>query len=265
MKIAQISGLLLLLLSISVSAMQRPSEVQQKIDAIKLQYQLSQLPSQKAPVACLTQQEINTGLACFVSGYQNVYVINTQKIPSFDKNIQALFAHLNVAQIIIGNETIFFTPNGKRNALLLAELKLNEAITRLQPQSVAYPSKNQYLVRTLLGYQKEDIKKAYIEEAFTNWYGTVIKGPALDAIKRQQTLNGFKQDIWQKTNDYTNYLEDKFNAEEWLQDQGNKDIQYLENQVAHLKSQLGQRTSYLQRLRTWWSTAPSLKWTQWWK
>ncbi len=47
MKIAQIGSFLLLLLSISVSAMQRPPEVQQKIDAIKLQYQLSQFPSQK--------------------------------------------------------------------------------------------------------------------------------------------------------------------------------------------------------------------------
>lgn len=266
MKIAQIRSFLLLLLSISARAMQRPPEVQQKIDAIKLKYQLSQLPSQNVPVSCLTQQEINTGLACFVSGYQNVYVSRTQQISSFDKNIQELFSHLNVGQIIIGNETIFFTPNGKRNTLLLAKLKLNETLARLAQPNANLLSGNSYLIRSLLGYQKADIKNAYINDAFVDWYGNVIKGPALDALKRQQTLNSFEKDLWQTTNNYTKYLEDKFNAEEWLNEQRDKDMQNLENQITSLKKQIADKTSYLQRLRTWWSTAPSsFKWTEWWK
>lgn len=266
MKIAKIGSFLLLFITLHSFGMQRPPEVQQKIDALKQKYQLSQLPSQKVPVSCLTQQEINTGLACFVSGYQNVYLTRTQQIPTFDKNIQELFSHLNVGQIIIGNETIFFTPNGKRNALLLAKLKLNETLARLAQPNAQVLSNNSYLIRSLLGYQKADIKSAYIHEAFTNWYGNVIKGPALDALKRQQTLNAFEKDIWQTTNDYTKYLEDKFNAEEWLNEQRDKDSQHLESQITSLKKQIAEKTSYLQRLRTWWSTAPStFKWIPWWK
>lgn len=264
MKIARISGLLLLLIHISIIGMQRPPEVQQKINAIKDRYQLRQYPENKIPISCLTQQN-HVGLACFVSGYQSVYVTPTQNIRSLDKDQQALFSHLNVRQIAVGNDTIFYTPDGLRNALLLAKLKLSDAVAGLYPNPVVL-AKNQYLIRSLLGYLKTDIKNAYIDEAFAHWYGNVIKGPALDTLKRQKTLEEFTKDTWQNTNDYHTYLSDKINAEEWLQEQSDKNIQHLEHQITSLKEQLSKQTSYLQRLKTWWSTSPSsTNWTKWWQ
>lgn len=260
MKIAKISGFLLILINLYSFGMQRPSDIQEKIAAIKGKYQLHQFPAHKVPAACLVQnsQEPNTGLACFVAGYQQVYAAPTRATSSFDNHLQELFSHLNVRHIQVGDDSIFYTPSGQRNALLLAKLKLNDMLARIYKQPAL---QNPYLLNSLLGYKKADIKNAYIDEAFAHWY----TGPALDPLKRQQTRNDFAHNhMWQTTDTYNKYLNDKINAEEWLQEQSDKDIQHLKAQITSLKEQVAQKSTYMQRLRTWWTTAPSsFEWTKW--
>jgi hypothetical protein len=265
MKIAKISSFLLLLTTLYSSGMQRPADVQSKIDAIKLKYQL---PMNKVS-ACLIQNEPNAGLACFVAGYQTFYITPTAQVASFDNDLKELFSHLNVKQITIENDSILYTPQGQRNALLFAKLKLNDSLARLYAANAPVLQNNRYLIRSLLGYNNQDITNSYITESFNNWYTTNFKEKPLDALKKQQTFNDYEKNMWKTTNDYTAYLQDQLNANEWLQEQNNRNTERLEQEITSLKDQLHKKTSRIERLKTWLGvnkseSAKELNWTKWW-
>ncbi len=270
MKIAKISSFLLLLLNLSLGAMDRPAHVQSKIDAIKAQYQL---PTHKTSTTCLTQQtnnnDPNPGLACFVAGYQNVYITPTSNVGTFDNALKELLPHLNAKQMVIENDSIFYSPQGHRNALLLAKLKLDDSLARLYSANAPVLHNNRYLIRTLLGYKESDIKNSYITQSFNDWYNAEFQGKSLDALKKQQTFNDYEKNTWTTTNGYSAYLQDQLNTDEWLQEQNNKNTERLEQEITSLKNQLHKKTSVTERIKTWLGGNKSEKpqefnWTKWW-
>lgn len=239
-------------------AMDRPVNIQDKIDAIKKHYQLS---PQKCRSAInkdgVLENEPNLMLACLLSGYKYVYLTSIDDFHnSMIPGLKVLLPELGIKQFTLNDEMILYSRLGERFGLLLAKLELQNALKAAQfpvqkrqkglfhviPQEHLPREYTSYLIGTLLGYSEPDIKYFYAVSEFINknnlWSSLKMAEFPLWPAADQQAFNNFENNIWPRSHDYQKYLKDKNAAEQWINIHNDKTTEQLAQEVQQMQTQL---------------------------
>ena len=235
---------LILFISLQLNAAQEKDIIQEEVNALLEYYN----PTPERCRAALNRDisfpelpEVEFIFSCLLSGKRKIIMISFDELlepPLTPEILQGIAQKYNIKEIkdIYYYAGILYTPEGERNALLMAKYFVNFETAHTKDNL------NEALQGTLLGYQSEDIKFYYLLDSY-------IKGPGISKkLKRVEYHNWRKEDklkldeyeksVWPNSEGYKIYQIDLQKTQDYLKENEKFSNEELMDQINQLKKSL---------------------------
>lgn len=258
MKMQYLLVFLTLLINAPLAAMKQARDIQATVEAVKKSFGLSpdrcHLAINKKTVFDINKSDLP--LACLIAGYKDVYLTTVDSFHKMLPGLKSLLPELGIRQFSLNDEMILYSPKGQRFGLLLAKLSLvaalkaasfpverkNDIDVHIIPFNDHPKEHNSYLIGTLLGYSESDITFYYAVTDFVREYTDAALLNAAqfplwpEAVKAK--FNNYESNIWPRSEDYQEYVDDKRIAHQWIIQHNHKTAAQLEQEIRNLQEQL---------------------------